>query len=164
MPSGAMFRRLEVGRGTVPHDRRTPPHDALKRPPEAVRKEAQRQIHRRPDRRVPASLRGGDVSLARGEIVLRAEQTKDREKRIIPISSRLRRVLEMRRNAPDGRPLPPTAHVFGDEIGHRVGSVRRAWQTAVLRAHGHKPVWIWKKKQRPNDKGSTKLSPESQAA
>jgi len=70
----------------------------------------------------------------------------------------------MRRNAPDNRPLPPTAHVFGDELGHRVGSVRRAWQTAVLRAHGHKPVWIWKKKQGPNDKGSTKLSSESQAA
>ena len=88
-------------------------------------------------------------------VVLRPERTKDREKRIVPISNRLRQELEMRRNDPDGRPLPPAAHVFGDEIGRRVGSIRRAWQTAVLRAHGHKPVWIWKRKDGPKDKGST---------
>jgi len=110
------------------------------------------------------SLRWVDVSLARGEIVLRAELTKDREKRVIPISSRLGEVLDMRRNDPDGRPLPPMAYVFGDEIGRRIGHVRRAWQTAVLKAHGHQPVWIWKKKRGPNDKGSTRLSPESEAA
>ena len=65
----------------------------------------------------------------------------------------------MRRNDPDGRPLPPAAHVFGDEIGRRVGSIRRAWQTAVLRAHGHKPVWIWKRKDGPKDKGNTSSEP-----
>jgi hypothetical protein len=54
--------------------------------------------------------------------------------------------------------------VFGDEIGRRVGDVRRAWQTAGLRAHGHKPVWIWNKKIGPNDKASTTLSAESEAA
>ncbi len=110
------------------------------------------------------SLRWADVSLARGEIVLRPEHTKDREKRLIPISSRLRAVLETRRHDPDGQPFPPMAYVFGDEIGRRVGNVRRAWQTVVLRAHGHQPVWIWKKKGGPNDKGSTRLSPESEAA
>jgi hypothetical protein len=51
-----------------------------------------------------------------------------------------------------------------NEVGRRVGSVKRAWQTTVLKAHGHKPVWIWTKKKRPNDKGTTELSPESQAA
>ena len=110
------------------------------------------------------SLRWADVSLARGEIILRAELTKARERRIIPISGRLRQMLETRRNDSDGRPLPPSAHVFGGEIGRRVGSIKRAWQTAVLRAHGHKPVWIWKKKEAPEDKGTSKLSPESQAA
>ena len=99
-----------------------------------------------------------------GEIILRAEHTKDRENRIVPISNRLRRVLEGRRNGPAGVPFPSSSYVFGNEIGQRVGSVRRAWQTTVLRAHGHKPVWIWKKKTGPNDKGSTKLSPESEAA
>jgi integrase len=104
------------------------------------------------------NLRWGDVSLARGEIILRAEHTKDRENRILPISSRFRKVLEMRRDSPAGVPLPSYAYVFGDEIGQRVGNVRRAWQTAVLRAHGHQPAWIWKKKTGPNDKGSTRLS------
>ena len=68
--------------------------------------------------------------------------------------------------APSCRPLStsPSAYVFGDEIGQRAGSVRRAWQTAVLRAHGQKPAWIWKKKTGPNDKGSTRLSRESEAA
>ena len=70
----------------------------------------------------------------------------------------------MRRSGPDGKPLSPAAHVFGDEIGRRVGSVKRAWQTALLRAHGHKPVWIWSRNQGPQAKGTTNLSPESQAA
>jgi len=95
------------------------------------------------------TLRWGDVSLARGEIILRAEHTKDRENRILPISSRFRKVLEMRRDSSAGVPFPSSAYVFGDETGQRVGNVRRAWQTAVLRAHGHKPVWIWKKKTGP---------------
>src|SRR6478752_2882614 len=56
-------------------------------------------------------LQWADVSLGRGEIVLRAERTKDRETRVVPISSRLRAILEMRRADPDGRPFPPTAHV-----------------------------------------------------
>jgi hypothetical protein len=110
------------------------------------------------------TLRWGDVSLERGEIILRAEHTKNRENRILPISTRFRKVLEMRRDSPAGVPLPPSAHVFGDEIGQRIGNVRRAWQTAVLRAHGHKPSWIWKKKIGAKEKGGTRLSPESEAA
>lgn len=117
-----------------------------------------------PDKASGSALQWGNVSIERGEIILRAEHTKDRENRILPISSRLRRVSEMRRDSPAGVPFPPSACVFGDEIGQRVGNVRRAWQTAVLRAHGHKPAWIWKKKTGPNDKGSTRLSPESEAA
>jgi hypothetical protein len=46
----------------------------------------------------------------------------------------------------------------------RGGERRQPRQTTVLRAHGHKPVWIWKKKTGPNDKGGTRLSPESEAA
>jgi integrase len=38
------------------------------------------------------TLQWGDVSLERGEIILRAEHTKDRENRILPISSRFRKV------------------------------------------------------------------------
>ena len=70
-------------------------------------------------------LQWADVSLGRGEIVLRAERTKDRETRVVPISRRLRAILEMRRTDPDGRPLPPSAHVFGDDVG-RPGREREA--------------------------------------
>jgi hypothetical protein len=30
--------------------------------------------------------------------------------------------------------------VFG-ALGHRVGSIKKAWETAVLKAHGHQPRW-----------------------
>lgn len=32
-------------------------------------------------------------------------------------------------------------YVFGDEAGQQVGNVKRAWETAVLKAHGHTPEW-----------------------
>jgi integrase len=38
------------------------------------------------------------------------------------------------------RQYPPDAHVFG-ELGQRVKNVKRAWRTAVLKAHGHAPEW-----------------------
>ena len=31
------------------------------------------------------------------------------------------------------------AYVFGNGVGERIGTVRKAWQTAVLKAHRHKP-------------------------
>ena len=37
------------------------------------------------------------------------------------------------------------------------GRPRSSERTAT--SHGHKPVWIWKKKIGPNDKGSTRLLP-----
>jgi len=43
--------------------------------------------------------------------------------------------------------------VFGDDIGQRVKCIRKAWDTAVLKAHGHRPVWV----------GSNTLSLESRA-
>jgi integrase len=52
--------------------------------------------------------------------------------------------------------------VFGDETDKQVRSVKRAWQTAVLKAHGHTLTWTWKKGK--TKKGSGSLSPESRAA
>jgi integrase len=75
----------------------------------------------------------------RPTIHLKAEDTKTRRSRRIPISSRLRAVLEMRRLDPAGHPLPIEGHVFGNPIGQRIGSITRAWQACVLRAHGHTP-------------------------
>jgi integrase len=74
----------------------------------------------------------------RPEIVLPFSKTKTKRDRRVPISTRLRAVLEMRRLEPAGRPLPPDAFVFGTEIGTRVSCFARAWRTAVLKAHGYK--------------------------
>jgi integrase len=53
-------------------------------------------------------------------------------------------------------------YVFGDEIGEQIRDVKRAWQTAVLKAQGHGPTWVWAKGR--SKKGSGRLSPESQEA
>lgn len=77
--------------------------------------------------------------VTRAEIVLPASKTKTRRDRRIPISTRLRAVLAMRRFDPKGDPLPADASVFGNAIGQRVGDVGRAWETAVLRSHSQQP-------------------------
>ena len=46
------------------------------------------------------------------------------------------------------------SYVFGDVVGRRVAIVRKAWDTAVLKAHGHQPTWC----------GSNTLAPPSRAA
>ncbi len=75
------------------------------------------------------------------EIVLPAAKTKTKRDRRIPIASRLRAILEMRRFDPAGDPLPGDAAVFGNEIGQKSGSFKRAWSRAVLVAHGHKSTY-----------------------
>lgn len=77
----------------------------------------------------------------KSELVLPFEKTKTREDRKIPISTRLRAILEMRRFDPAGNPHARDAFVFGTEIGTRLLRVSRAWYGAVLKAHGHKPVY-----------------------
>ena len=74
-------------------------------------------------------------------VFLPAEKTKTARDRRIPISSRLKAILEMRRLDPAGKPLGPDAYVFGNEIGQHVDSHKRAWTWAVLKAHGHKPTF-----------------------
>lgn len=73
--------------------------------------------------------------------------------RTVPISTRLAAVLQMANLDPAGRRYPPSAHVFG-ALGEPVKTIKRAWETCVLRAHGHEPQWL---------KGG-KLSAESRAA
>jgi integrase len=98
----------------------------------------------------------GPNGQTRRVLLLAADKTKTNKAREVPIGSRLAAVLEMRRHAPDGRPLGPDAFVFGNAVGERIGSVRKAWQTAVLKAHGHTPQWVKGKKNQ--------LGPESLAA
>ena len=103
------------------------------------------------------ALRWREVDLGRRELRLLAETTKDDEDRILPLSSRLLAVLQMAQTDPSGEPFGPDAYVFGDAAGQRVKSVKKPWQTAVLKAHGHtlEDGKVWKR---------GRLVPELQAA
>jgi integrase len=68
----------------------------------------------------------------------------------------------MTKNDAAGEPFGPSACVFGDATGKQISQVKRGWQTAVFKAHGHAPTWDWAKGR--TKKGSGRLSAESQAA
>ncbi len=102
------------------------------------------------------ALTWADVNLERREITVRAETTKTRTARVLPISDRLAGVLEMARATitsfyakPEFRRLSDEqraaqiarSYVFGDETGIQVLNIKRAWETALLKAHGYIPAW-----------------------
>jgi hypothetical protein len=62
--------------------------------------------------------------------------TEDDETRLLAISTRLAAVLTMAKTDPADGEYPPEAFVFGE----RVGTIKKAWETTVLKAHGVKPV------------------------
>jgi integrase len=70
-----------------------------------------------------------------------ARLTKDGDWREIPISSRLRAVLDMARLDPAGRRHAEDAYIFGNEFGEFIPFPKKAWETTVLKAHGHEPQW-----------------------
>jgi integrase len=76
------------------------------------------------------SLQWMDVNLLQRDIIIRAEKAKTRHDRLVPVSQRLHAILDMRRLDPSGQERPPTAYVFGDDLGQRVPSVRRDWEAA----------------------------------
>jgi integrase len=86
------------------------------------------------------NVRWADVNLDGRELTIRGETAKDRDVRVVPISARLAAVLEMAKTDPAGREYAQTAYVFG-LLGERVQTTKRAWEAAVLRAHGHEPTW-----------------------
>lgn len=80
-----------------------------------------------------SQIRGDEKGQARW-IELTAAKTKTAETRVIPVSTTLRAVLEMRRHGPDGKELSPVAYVFGTETGEQVKSIRTAWELTCERA------------------------------
>ena len=60
---------------------------------------------------------------------------------MIPISDRLAAVLKMHRTSGEGETVAETAYVFGDEIGARTKSIKKAGMTCELKAHGCDPKW-----------------------
>ena len=95
-----------------------------------------------------------DVALDRREITVRAETSKTKPGRVIPISARLSAVLEHAKTGPTGRDFEPDDFVFGDAIGRRLTNIAKAWETCLLKAHGHTPRWV----------GNNALAPESREA
>lgn len=66
--------------------------------------------------------------------VLSADRTKTARTRTIPITARLRAMMEMRRTDAAGNDHPPTAHVFGNEFGEPVKRITKAWLLTCQRA------------------------------
>ena len=90
------------------------------------------------------ALQWADASMERRTVLVRAvedDAKKTGRSRLLPMSARLAAVLEMARLDPVGRAYPPAAYVFG-ELGKRQRSIKKAWETAVLKAHGHEPAWV----------------------
>ena len=84
-----------------------------------------------------------DVNLPKRTLLVRAVKQgakKSQRSRLLPISSRLAGVLEMAKLDPAGREYPPSAYVFG-AFGAQIVNIKKAWETCVLRAHGHEPQW-----------------------
>ena len=79
--------------------------------------------------------------IPRATVFLPAAKTKTKRDRRIPLSTTMRGLLEMRRFDPAGHLLALDAYVFGNALGQRADGFRRAWATAVLKAHGHKPCY-----------------------
>jgi integrase len=72
--------------------------------------------------------------VTRNELTIRAEKAKDGETRTLPISARLKAVLEMIKVAPDGKERSPAGYVFGDDVGGHVADPKKAWATACRNA------------------------------
>ena len=89
------------------------------------------------------ALQWSDADLSKRTVYIRAAEEGARKtghSRLLPMSARLAAILEMAKTDPTGRSYPPSAYVFG-QLGMRVRSVKKAWETAVLKAHGHDLQW-----------------------
>ena len=82
----------------------------------------------------PLGLRWRDVKATAGVLLLPGAITKTGAPRDVPMTQRLRAVLELRKHAPDGQELGPAAFVFGNEVGEAVADIREPWEAACAAA------------------------------
>jgi integrase len=75
-----------------------------------------------------------DLASVNPRLDLPAWKTKTAKDRVVPISDRLKAILDMRRTDPSGAPHGPQAYVLGNEIGQRTRSIKTAWRLACRRA------------------------------
>ena len=92
------------------------------------------------------SIRWADVDLGKRTVLIRAVEhgaKKTARPRELPMSAKLAAILEMAETDAKTRSVhAPTAYVFGDATGRKVNNIKRAWETALLKAHGHQPEWV----------------------
>ena len=70
---------------------------------------------------------GRGVNMGRGELTVRAEKAKTRRAWMVPVTTRLRGVLQKWRIRLDREAFGPEDFVFGDAPGQRIKSVGTAW-------------------------------------
>jgi integrase len=85
-------------------------------------------------------LRWRDVKAEVGVLLLPGAITRTGEPRDVPMTQRLKAVLELRRHAPDGTEHGPEAYVFGNEVGEAVQSIRDAWAETCRQGRDHRPA------------------------
>ena len=88
------------------------------------------------------ALQWADVDLTKHTLLVRAVERgakKTGRSRRLPMSARLQAVLAMATD-PAGRTHPVSDYIFG-QFGQRVRDIKKAWETCVVRAHSHAPVW-----------------------
>ncbi len=85
------------------------------------------------------ALTFADVDLKRSALMVRAETAKTSTAREVPMTARVKAIVESRATAPDGQPHPPSAFVFGTVTGEFVhpDAVRRAWDRTCEAAGVH---------------------------
>lgn len=66
---------------------------------------------------------------------------KTKVSRVVPETPRVTAILDYLSIAPTGDSFRPADYLFGDLDGSRVQEVKKAWKTAVLRAHRITPGW-----------------------
>ncbi len=67
-------------------------------------------------------------------LMLPATNTKTYRLRPLPIGARLSAELDMRQHGPDGTAFGPEVFVFGNRVGEKVNSVKKAWVGTCRRA------------------------------
>lgn len=80
------------------------------------------------------SMQWHQVRWAENLILIDASKAKTNEARGIPMTARLRAILEMRQHDPAGELFGPQAYVFGNSVGEQVRSIRKGWDLARKRA------------------------------
>jgi integrase len=80
------------------------------------------------------SLQFSQVRWNENVLLLPADKTKTRKARVVPITAKLREVLERRQKGPDGQTLGPGCYVFGTDVGERRVRIDDAWRRACAGA------------------------------